>query len=213
VVSCPSSYGGPPGLIGPHLPATITVQLPILTAEQLSFYTNDTSTLTPILGPRGWDCRVQVGADGTAGVDVHPVGAASGPTTGSGSNGQPGINAASDSACQGCVFSTVCAFVPNAAAQLGYTGLPCLPLASGTKVTFTRGSPTAPGPRVDDVITFAAATAPTPTNGVVLYRHQAGGGAASQETCNLPAGQSGLCTAILNDFIRTAWLMPRLAAQ
>ena len=176
-------------------------------AGQLSYYSSDTRTLAPIVGPRGWECQVQVGADGTTGVDVHPPGAASGPGRVA---GQPAVNAASDSACQGCVFATVCAFVPQAAAELGYSGFPCPALPSDVMVSFLRGSATASGPVVDDVIAYSEPADPTTTSGVVLYRHQSGtGGSASQETCNLPAAEHGLCAAILRDFITAAWLMRR----
>jgi hypothetical protein len=201
VVACQSSYGVPPSHGGAALPRVITVDLPRTAADLLTYYTNDTRTVTPILAPRSWRCQVQVGADGTTGFDIRPAAS-------SGTGGQPGVDAASDSACQGCVYSTVCAFVPGAAAQLGYAGLPCPASGVGTTVDFIKGSAAAAGPVVDDVIGFTVPTEPTPTRGVVLYRYHAGvGGSASQETCNLPAAAPDLCTAILRAFVAAAWLL------
>jgi hypothetical protein len=198
VIACQSSYGVPPSRGGAVLPRVITIDLPRTAADLLSYYTNDTRTLAPILAPRSWPCRAQVGADGTTGFDIRPA-------TGTGT---PGVDAASDSACQGCVYSTVCAFVPGAAAQLGYAGLPCPALGAGTRVDFLKGSAATAGPVVDDVIRFTDPTVPTPTRGVVLYRYHAGlGGSASQETCNLPAAAPDLCPAILQAFVRAAWLL------
>jgi hypothetical protein len=201
VVGCHSSYGVPPPVSRTTLPPVLTVDLPRATADQLSYYTNDTRTLTPLLGLRSWNCQVQVGADGTTGFDIWPAGS-------SGANGQPGVDAAADSACQGCVYSTVCAFVPAAATQLGYAGLPCPALGKGTTVDFIKGSASEAGPVVDDVIGFTLPTVPTSTRGVVLYHWRPGVGAsASEETCNLPAMPPELCTAILHAFVVAAWLL------
>jgi hypothetical protein len=202
VIACHSSYGVPQPVSATTLPPLLTVDLPRAAADQLSYYTNDTRTRTPLLGPRSWTCQVQVGADGTTGFDIRPAG-------GSGANGQPSVDATSDSACQGCVYSTVCAFVPAAATQLGYSGLPCPALGAGTTVDFIKGSAGEAGPVIDDVIGFTWPTVPTSTRGVVLYHWRPGAGAsASEETCNLPATAPDLCTAILHAFVVAAWLMP-----
>jgi hypothetical protein len=172
-------------------------------AKALAYYTNNRRTLEPVLGPRGWDCQVQVGADGTTGLDVYPPGKSPTPS----GTGHPEVQAASDSLCQGCVYSTVCALVPAAGQQLGFAMLPCSPRAQGEVVTWLSGSPKSTKVPAHDVIAFEEA-GHVPTNGVVLYDYQPGrGGMASEETCTLPAGQRAICTAILNSFIEERWLM------
>lgn len=203
VVACASSYGAGPPTGLPVFPHTIRPGLPAHLAKMLAYYTNNQRTLAPVLGPRGWDCEVQVGADGTTGLDIYPPGKSPAPS----GTGHPGVQAASDSACQGCVYSTVCSLVPGAGQQLGFAMLPCDPRPKGEVVTWLSGSPKNNHVPVRDVIGFEI-PGQGPTNGVVLYDYQSGqGGMASQETCTLPAGQRPVCTAILNDFVKQRWLM------
>jgi hypothetical protein len=203
VVACASSYGAGPPKGRPVFPHSIRPGLPAHLAEELGYYTNDQRALSPVLGPRGWDCQVEVGADGTTGLDVYPPGTSPTPT----GTGHPEVQAASDSACQGCVYSTVCSLVPGAGKQLGFAMLPCAPRQKGEVVTWLSGSPKNNEVPVRDVVAFEI-PGKDPTNGVVLYDYETGqGGTASEGTCTLPAGQRALCTAILNNFVRQRWLM------
>jgi hypothetical protein len=212
VVECPTTYGVVGGsLPNAPLPSRITVDLPSNVAAQLSYYSNRTRNLTPVLGPKNWHCSVAVGADGSTGVDLWPSGTAEAT---SGTAGQPGVLAASDAACQGCVYVTVCAFVTNAGQQLGYAdgGIPCRPRPTTESVDWIAGSASSTGPVVHDVIGFEDPTLPDARNGIVLYDYSTNlnggpGGSASQETCTLPEAEHALCTAILNDFDNRAWLM------
>jgi hypothetical protein len=169
----------------------------------LAYYTNDRRTLDPVLAPRGWDCQVQVGADGTTGVNVYPP--ATSPTPSG--TGHEEVQAASDSACQGCVYSTVCALVPAAGEQLGFAMLPCAPLKRGEVVTWISGSAKDSVPPVHDVIAFEE-PGHDPAHAVVLYDYTTGqGGEASEETCTLPSDQRALCASILDNFVAHDWLM------
>jgi hypothetical protein len=212
VVACMSVYGAGSAPSAVTFGPTMAASLPVGTAALLSFYTNSTRTITPILGPRGWACQVTIGGDGSTDVQVFPAGGAA-PSGSLGTAGTPGIDAMSDSACQGCVYTTVCPFVPSALGQLGYstqTGFSCSPLPAGTTADFVKGSPTAAGPTVKDIIAFDVPTTPAPTSGLVLYDNhigQGGSGSASQETCTLPSPQHALCTAILANFTATNWMM------
>ena len=202
VVACPSSYGAGAPAHRPVVPRTLRPGVAARVAKMLAYYTNDKRTLAPVLAPRGWQCEVQVGADGTTGVDVYPPGTSPTPS----GTGHPEVQAASDSACQGCVYSSVCALVPGAGGQLGFSGLPCAPRGKGEVVTWLSGSPK-DQPPLHDVIAFAE-PGRDPTHGVVLYEYTAGrGGEASEETCTLPASQHPLCTAVLNTFVAHGWLM------
>ncbi len=203
VVACASSYGAGPPTGHPALPQALRPGLAARVAKMLAYYTNDKRTLAPVLAPRGWQCAVQVGADGTTGVDVYPPGTSPTPS----GTGHPEVQAASGSACQGCVYSIVCALVPGAGGQLGFSGLPCAPRSKGEVVTWLSGSAKDDRPPVHDVIAFDE-PGHDPTHGVVLYQYLVGqGGGASEETCTLPANQHALCTAILNNFVAHKWLM------
>jgi hypothetical protein len=172
-------------------------------AKLLAYYTNDRRSLEPVLAPRGWDCQVQVGADGTTGVDIYPPGTLPTP---SGTSHEE-VQAASGSSCQGCVYSTVCALVPGAGRQLGFAMLPCAPRKKGEVETWLSGSAEDNVPPVHDVIAFEE-PGQDPTHGVVLYDYVTGrGGEASEETCTLPSDQSALCTSILDAFAAHRWLM------
>ena len=203
VTACASSYGaGPPTGLA-VLPRSLRPGLPTRVAKELAYYTNDRRTLDPVLAPRGWDCQVQVGADGTTGVDVYPPGTSPAPS----GAGHEEVQAASGSACQGCVYSTVCALVPAAGKQLGFATLPCAPRPRGEVVIWISGSPKDNAPPVHDVIAFEE-PGHDPAHGVVLYDYRTGrGGEASEETCTLPSDQRALCTAIVDNFVAAGWLM------
>jgi hypothetical protein len=202
VIACTSSYGAGPPTGLPVLPRALRPGLPAHVAKMLAYYTDDQRALAPVLAPRGWDCQVQIGADGTVGVDVYPSGTSPTPS----GTGHVEVQAASDSACQGCVYSTVCALVPAAGQQLGFAMLPCAPLTRGEAVMWLSGSPKGEPP-VHDVISFKQ-PGHDPTRGVVLYDYLAGrGGEASEETCTLPADQSTICSAVLDAFVAHNWLM------
>ncbi|MGA3218555.1 MAG: hypothetical protein ABSE77_05680 [Acidimicrobiales bacterium] len=202
VIACASSYGAGPPTGLPVLPRALRPGVPAHMAKMLAYYTDKQRALDPVLAPRGWDCQVQIGADGTTAVGVYPPGTSPTPS----GTGRPEVQAASDSACQGCVYSTVCALVPAAGQQLGFAMLPCTPLTRGEVVTWLSGSPK-DEPPVHDVISFKE-PGHDPTRGVLLYDYLTGrGGEASEETCTLPADQSRLCSAILDAFVTHNWLM------
>jgi len=203
VVDCPSQYGvGPPtGL--PVLPRQMKLELPAGVASKLSFYTDHTRMLAPVLGPRGWACNVLIGADGSGGVNIYPSGSPQPGLT----SGKPLVSALSDGACQGCVWSAVCAYVKGAGTQLGQSGLKCTPRPKGERVTWLEGSATKGTPPVHDVIATALPTKPDPFNGVLLYDYVKSEGSASMGYCTLPAAEHQWCSDILNFFVKEQWLM------
>ena len=205
VTQCSTTYGAGRPPKAPDFPA-IPVNLPESLATELSFYTTDTNGVPPVLGPAGWACTALVGADGSTILTIYPTGGA-GPKPGT--VGQPSVIARSDSACQGCVYGTVCRFVPGAASQLGYSssGIGCGPAPAGESTYWIKGSASASYP-INDVIAFHDPATPDSTDGVVLYdKPGQGNGAASEDDCTLPMSQHPLCTAILNNFSAQAWLM------
>jgi hypothetical protein len=226
VIECPTTYGIPnPGPSGTGYPSTIALNVAPAVAEQLSAYSDDYRDLTPVLGPRGWSCSVSVGADGSTGVVVFPSTASTPAPESDSQIGPPLVSAHSDSACMGCIYQTVCPFVPDAAQQLGYQGWACStsPPAQET-VTFENGSPTTSADAdIQDVIEFTDAPGISgdaggsggadAAQGVVLYDSFSGSGTvgqstyASQESCALPASDQALCPVIIGDFVMRAWLM------
>jgi hypothetical protein len=202
VRACPTTYGtaqtGPPPALAP-----IAVDLPADVAARLGFYTTETYDVPPVLAPRGWNCSALVAGDGSIGVTVYPPG---GTAPQIGVVGKPSVVAQSDSACQSCVWGSVCRFVPAAGRQLGYTDLTCPGAPAGEQTHWIRGA--AGGvPPISDVIGFEDPGTPDATDGVVLYNNRGHGGSASEEDCTLPAAQHALCTAILNRFSAQEWLM------
>jgi S1-C subfamily serine protease len=202
VVECPTTWGAPPSPLS-STPNPIPVNLPSNVADQLNYYTTQTASVPPLFGPEGWACNATVGADGSTGIDIYPPGS---PAPSSGSPGQPGIHAASDGACQSCVWATVCRFVPAAGQQLSYTSRTCPAAPYGETAYWIKGSSDSSTP-VNDVVGFTDPASPNPINGAVLYKNSASFGSASQDTCTLPATEHSLCTVILNNFISQAWLM------
>jgi hypothetical protein len=181
-------------------------------AVQLAYYSDNVRNLTPVLGPRGWKCQVQVGADGSSGVDIYPAG--SSPT------GKMAITVRSAPACQGCVWTLVCSLIPGSAKQVG-VGQPACPTTrpERERVKFESGNPNATG-RVRDVVVFQdpagvkgegiPSGGPNPANGALLYDwNTRDGGAASLETCTLPKSQFDVCSASVSSFGGRNWGMPR----
>lgn len=203
VVACPSEYGAGPPTGLPILPKAMGLGLPAAAAGKLSFYTDHTRTLAPVLAPRGWACNVLIGADGSGGVNIYPHGRPQpGPTS-----GKPLVSALSYGACQGCIWGAVCAYIKGVGQQLGQPGMTCTPLPKGERVTWLKGSATKDTPPVRDVIGVTVPTKPDALNGVVLYDYVKGDGYASTAGCTLPATDHKWCTDILNFFVKEKWLM------
>jgi serine/threonine protein kinase len=213
VVECPTTYGFPGEGNGQALPLTIALNAAPGVAAQLEYYSNNTRTVTPVLGPKGWDCRAGIGADGSAGISIYPPGqapnSASSPTP-----GVPLISASSAGGCQSCVYEDVCTLAPTAAtSEYGdyANGFTCPALPPDETVYWINGTPNSTTTENPDVISYADPSSPDPTNGVVLYTYTSnpggGDGSASTDTCTLPANEHDLCTVILNDFITSDWRM------
>ncbi len=219
VVACPTTRGVP-GTPPARFPATISVPLPASLGQRLAYYSDDSRSLAPVMGPSGWDCGVGVGADGSTVVAVFPPAEASSfpagnlfPRPFTGSTDQA-VVAYTPSACQDCVYGLVCPLIPTADAQLGYSQ-PCPTPPAAERITWLSGSASIPvGPTSVDRISFEdppgvvgdgnPSGGPYPANGVINYRYGPEGSAASL-TCTLPTNEHQLCTEILNDFDQRNW--------
>ena len=195
----------------------VNVSAPL--ASQLAYYSNDTRSLEPVLAPRGWDCRVTIGADGSTEVAVYPPGAPV-PSPGAANVNAQAVVASSTSACQGCTYTAVCMFVPAVGQQLGFvgTGIACPTRPLAEQVTFLSGSPDNNGGIVADEIGFLdppglkgtgePSGGKNPANGIVLYRFTSeSGGTSATETCTLATPDHALCTAVLNDLAARSWMV------
>jgi hypothetical protein len=210
VVACPTSRGiaGQPPT---KYAARLGVHAPPYIADQLSYYSDNVRNLTPVLGPRGWKCEVQVGADGSAGVWIYP----------------PGRSAASKlavsvqyvPACQGCMYALVCPLVPGSAKQVGESYGACPSRRPRREhIVWVTGSANAKGP-VKDVVSFmdpagvkgdgVPSGGHQPANGVLLYDWNKHIDAAALATCALPPKSHAICTYVLDDVITREWGMPR----
>jgi hypothetical protein len=210
VVACPTSRGVP-GNPATKYPTTLTTRAAPTVAAHLAYYSDNVRSLTPVLGPRGWKCQVQVGADGSAGVTIYPSGAST--------TSKTAITVQSAPACQGCVWALVCDLIPGSAKQVG-AGQPACPSTrpKRERVKFESGRPNATG-RVRDVVVFqdppgvkgdgVPSGGHDPANGALLYDwNSQAGGAASLETCTLPAAQFRTCSASVSNFGARNWGMP-----
>lgn len=191
-------------------PTSIAATPDVVQPGDLAYYTDDVRSVAPILGPRGWTCSVEVGADGGTVVNVFPTGTSATSSTRIRVEGEP--------ACQGCVYGLTCGLVPGSGKQLGFTDLPCpVRRPNGESVYFSEGSANPVGP-TDDIVTFQdpagvkgsgnPSGGAVPAGGALLYSWTPdAGGSAALLTCTLPDDQHDLCNAVINDFIGRSWGM------
>ncbi len=188
------------------LPATASVTVPTDEASYLVVY-SDTAGTMMMLGPMGWVCRAEYGADGSGGLLITPTGETIASSPGSGGH-VPSSSTAE--AIEG--YETGAS--PVQAAALG------CPLVSAAAEATVRdlGKSCAPHPATETVfpktaneVAFydppgvAADGQPSggqdPANGVVLYMPSKGKASAYLATCTLPAVQHGVCTTVLNYYV------------
>lgn len=203
LVACPTTFGVSPSSTTP-VPSTISESVPSSLVDKLAVFTTQSDTLK-ILGPTGWSCSAEVGADGSTGVDAYPPGS-SAPSTGPFQSSSAEAVVGSDTGgCEGCSVSEAAPLFPVAAAkcssQFGSSATSVCRKAptseqhdqiSGTVVGFLDP----PGIAGDGV----PSGGPYPANGVMIFTTGASGG-TWLETCTLPDADHALCTASLNTFV------------
>jgi hypothetical protein len=209
VVACPTTRGitGHPRT---RYPNELRAELPPALTTKLSFYSDGVRNLTPVLGPRGWKCEVQVGADGSTDLTVHP------PGTGQASN--TAITVQGIPACQGCMYALVCPQIPESSHEVGVFYGRCPSTAPDREEISTSISTSSSGAKAY-VSTFidpahvkgdgVPSGGPDPANGVLNYdwsRHD--GDAAALETCTLPNTEYAICHATILRFANHHWGMP-----
>jgi len=190
VVACPTTLGVAQPL--PKRPKTLRVTLSSRYGSLLEGYSNGYLTA---LGPRGWHCRGQVGADGSAVLDVTP--GRSSATLGSAAvtvqfADTPGVAA-----------DLACSIFPSAARQLPVQPCPVTRPKRELVLVLTATTVAFEDPPGVHGIGLPSG-GPNPANGVITYTPSSVGsnGYALIETCTLAPSSHSLCTAILDNVFR-----------
>jgi hypothetical protein len=214
VVACPTTYGlaGAPKA---GYPAAESVDVAADLGSRLAYYSDARRSVQPILGPRGWACSVDIGADGGLGFAIFPRGGSA--------DGPMEVDAHNDSACVGCMYSDACQLIPHVAAEIHYSRVPCLATRPPRQtLTWIAGSPNM-SKSGSDVVGFVdppgvkgyatPSGVPYYAGGVMLYSwgqpSPPGNSNVSVINCTLPGSDRDLCTAILEAFRDQSWPAPK----
>src|SRR5579871_3969218 len=207
VKSCPTTYGVEPGSSsGPKGPSQLKTSLARNVAEQLSFYSDSSREVEPILGPAGWQCSVSVGADGTTRVLIYPPGVLT-PRTQNGTEETMAVTFNQIPACRECVGDLVCPIFVNALTQLGYTAPSsyCPGFEPPTEsVRFLQGGPTSNygialvADPAGDSGTNELSGGDYAATGAVNYFAGGEEPGASSVSCVLPRAYQDVCQAVVN---------------
>ena len=204
VVACQSTYGIPGGQ-RPQYPARITVSVPSPGSDFVDAYSDAYRILTPVLGPAGWRCSTNLGADGTYELAIYPSGRPN-PLDASGraQGDVEAIVADGSPVCTGCSDVIAC---PVFAAALSNAPGGC-PVTSPSRelVTYRSGSyqATRGTAQVYDPAgvygSLPQSGGANPARGVITYA-ASGVTSAGALSCVLPASESGLCGAIIDAYV------------
>jgi len=212
VVECPSHYGAGPAPPSKY-PSTIAVSLPAAVSAQLSYYSDSTRSVLPILAPRGWNCSAGIGADGGVSVDVFPSDTFNNDPSSFKRSDAQGVLVDAIPGCQSCISGMACPLVPAAVEGSLSLYSPCpsrRPQAE--EVQWAIGSPNTPASDYTyDLVYFTdppgvagdgdPSGGPFTARGVLLFTNGPDiSTSAPLETCTLSTHLAGLCTPILNDF-------------
>ncbi len=204
VVDCPTVFGAEAPSTTAPLPTSEQVSVPASLVGGLAFY-SDSRRLTVLLGPKGWSCSAQYGADGSGGVIVYPNGQSVPQHWGAGwslpsTSSEEAISSTETGGSPVQAAAQACPFFPVAAtAYQNDLGRPCPARPSAEAVQQISA----------DVVGFEdpagtdGAGIPSggqnPANGVVTYVQNASSDPSYLATCTLPDDEHGLCTAVLNE--------------
>jgi hypothetical protein len=181
---------------------TATANVPRSLKHEFALYVDADRAMAPLLAPKGWHCRVDVGADGSASFDIYP---SKEPPPPSRYSNALEVVATTDGGCQGCVADDVCPYFVNAQSQVGLAGLRC-PAARPEfeQVVFATGSTAASDGSVD---TYDPPTTKSryATYGVLRYVVAGSQGLDARESCVLARQAKAWCKAITNEFVAHNW--------
>jgi hypothetical protein len=206
VVACRTAVAVAPPSPAAALPATTPATVGAGQAPSLAVY-GDTAGEMLMIGPKGWICTAQFGADGSGGLVITPPGETI--STSPGSRAQ----VPSSSAVEAIeVYETGASPVQGAALACPVLNAAAQAMARDLNQTCTPHPPAETVyPVSENEVAFydppgvAGDGAPSggvnPANGVVLYLPSKGKDSAYLATCTLPAAQHAVCTTVLNDVV------------
>ena len=172
----------------------------------LDFYSDGFRILTPVLGPAGWKCSTNLGADGTFEIAVYPAGHPD-PLNSAGPARRDVQAVISDgsSVCEGCSDDIACPVFTEALSS--FQGASC-PLTSPSRefVSYLSGSyvSTHGTAQVYDPAgvhgSLPQSGGSNPAKGIIAY-------SASKVTsagvlsCVLPPSDSSLCSVVIDNYV------------
>jgi hypothetical protein len=206
VVMCASTYGIPGGQ-KPDYPSRIAMKVPnSIGSAFLDFYSDGYRILTPVLGPAGWNCSTNLGADGTFEIAVYPVGHSdplnsSGPARGD----VQAVISDGSLACGGCSGDIACPVFTEALSN--YPDTSC-PITSPNRelVTYLLGSYTSQNgtaevydpPGVYGSLPQSGGS--NPAHGIIAYSASKVP-SAGVLSCVLPHSDSDLCSVVIDNYV------------
>lgn len=205
VVACHSTYGIPGGQ-RPRYPSRITIGLPDPVGRAfLDFYSDGYRILPPILGPAGWDCSANLGADSTYEIAVYPAGHAN--PLGSSGKARGDVEAVvtdGSPVCGGCSEDIACPVFAQALSKIPGA----CPQASPSRelVTYLSGSYTSQRGTVhvyDPAGVYGSlpeSGGANPARGVITFSASSVT-SAGVLSCVLPPSETSLCSEVIDNYV------------
>lgn len=177
----------------PYVPVAprVTVPLSASQAEGLALYSD--SVGTTLVGPKGWECRATMGADGSELIGVVSPGTDRAPW--SVEPGSEVVLAEIVPACAGCMSTMICAFFPHADVVQTYAAYEDCPRSPAGENSFrvSRSAVVFVDPAEVEGAGAGSGGA-SPSSGVVAFSPRFG---ARRISCTLPAPMSEACAGIV----------------
>ena len=172
----------------------------------LDFYSDGFRILTPVLGPAGWKCSTNLGADGTFEIAVYPAGHpdplnSSGPAHGD----VQAVISDGSSACGGCSADLACPVFIDALTN--YPGTSCHQTSPSRElVSYLSGSYSSQHgtAQVYDPAgvygSLPQSGGSNPANGIMAYSVSTVTSAGIL-SCVLPHSDSNLCSVVIDNYV------------
>ncbi len=201
LVACPTTYGVSPTSTD-EIPSTVAESVPTDLAGRLAVYTDGQGSMK-VLGPTGWSCAANYGADGSGGVQVYPSGQSDPNDVRGPAGSAQGIIGTQNGGCAGCALTQASPLFSAAAdrCEAEFSGAsqacPLRPAGESTEPIESGvvGFLDPPGVKGDGVPSGGQ----YPANGVMTFHTE--NPTSYLETCTLPDSQHALCTAVLDNFV------------
>ena len=199
LVVCPTSFAIPQPPHPAALSSTIAETVLTSLTHRLAVYSDDQGTMQ-LLGPSGWRCQANFGADGSGGVTVYPSGGS--PLSSASTSPRAEIVVGTEtSACVGCTEGQACPYFASATTAYARNySMPCpAARAAGEHVKdlgATVVSITDP-PGVKGVLVSSGGE--YPAVGIMTYNPDSDDG-SYLDSCTLPEREQDICSVALATF-------------